>query len=294
MSAPPLGNAPAPTRAAPDPGSAPPPELVWRHRVSLPGSVAELWRFRDFLATVVSRELRARSKNTLLGFTWVLVMPVVLVGVFTTFFQRVADVDTGGVSYVWFAYVGLVPWLFFSTAVTTGTQSMIVNGPLLAKVYCPREVFPLSTVALAAIDSFAAMAVAAPFFLFAGWRPAWSIVWLPVPVLVLLVLACGVVLLGAAVLAHLREFARLVPLVLYLGMFASPVMYDLGSPPVPEGLYNAVNPLVGIIDSFRQVVLYAEAPRMGSLLPSAIAAGAWLLVGYWFFKRLEPSFTDVQ
>jgi ABC-type polysaccharide/polyol phosphate export permease len=128
----------------------PSPELLFRRRVRLFAAMGELWRARELVRTLAERDLRARYKQAVLGLSWAVVTPLLLMVAFTLVFPRVAQVDTGGVPYPLFSYLGLVPWAFFSASVSQGGQSIINNAGLLNKVYCPREVFPIGSVAVAA------------------------------------------------------------------------------------------------------------------------------------------------
>ena len=136
---------------------APPAELRFRRRIRVGASLRELWLSRELIRSLAERDLRARYNQAFLGFAWAILTPVALMVVFTVFFQGVAKIDTGGVPYALFAYVGLVPWTFFSTSVSQGGQSLLTNTNVLTKVYCPREVFPLASVVVAAVDAVIAL-----------------------------------------------------------------------------------------------------------------------------------------
>ena len=143
----------------------PPPELRFRRRIRLVPAIREVWRSRELIRTLAERQLRARYKQAVLGFGWAILTPLVLMVVFTVFFQPVADVDTGGVPYPLFAYLGILPWTFFSSSVSEGGQSLVQNMPILNKVYCPREVFPMSSIAVAGVDSSIALLVLLGLFI---------------------------------------------------------------------------------------------------------------------------------
>ena len=149
----------------------PPPDLRFRRRVRLLGSLRELWRARELVFSLAERDLRARYKQAVLGFSWAVVTPLLLMVAFSLVFPRVAKVDTGGVPYPLFSYLGLVPWAFFSTSVSQGGTNIINNAGLLNKVYCPREVFPIASVAVAAVDGLIATLVLGVLFVVFSFVP---------------------------------------------------------------------------------------------------------------------------
>jgi ABC-2 type transport system permease protein/lipopolysaccharide transport system permease protein len=155
------------------------PEQRFRRTLDVGGAMRELWRSRELISTLGERDLRVRYKQAFLGAAWALLTPIALMIVFTVFLQRVADIETGGVPYPVFAYVGLIPWGFFSTSVSLGGQSLVANNPLLNKVYCPREVFPLASMFVAAADMVLSSLVLIPLFAITDFWPRITSVWIP-------------------------------------------------------------------------------------------------------------------
>jgi ABC-type polysaccharide/polyol phosphate export permease len=281
-----------------DPGeatlSAPPPELRFRRRVRLRHSVREVWRSRELIRTLAERQLRARYKQAVLGFGWAILTPVVLMVVFTIFFQPVADVDTGGVPYPLFAYLGILPWTFFSSSVSEGGQSLVQNMPILNKVYCPREVFPMSSIAVAGVDTSIALLVLVGLFLLESFAPTPTAVWVPVILVVQLTFTLGMTLIVSALLVYLRDLRHMLPIALQLGLFATPVAYGMEAIPQQYRLaYSALNPLAPVIDGYRRTVLMDQPPHWEWLLAGAVTSTVLLVVGYVSFKRLETGFADV-
>ncbi len=272
----------------------PRPELRYKRRIRLTGAARELYQFRELVRTIAERELRARYKQTLLGFAWALITPVALMLVFTVVVRRIGPVETHGVPYPLFAYLGLLPWTFFSTSLSLGSQSLVMNWGILNKVYCPREVFPMASMLVAGVDVAIATTGLGVLFLLTGVLPRVTTVWVPLLSAVQIAFTLGVTLLVSAILIYLRDVRHLLPIVLQLGLFATPVAY--GVELVPEslrGLYAALNPLAPVIDGYRRTVLQGLPPDWGLVAPGAFAAAAWLLVGYTIFKHLEMGFADV-
>jgi ABC-type polysaccharide/polyol phosphate export permease len=273
--------------------SQPPPELLFRPKLRVLAAVREVWRRRELVRTLAERDFRVRYKQAVLGVAWAVLTPLALMVVFTVFFQRVAKVDTGGAPYALFAYLGLLPWTFFSTSVAQGGQSLVLNNQLLNKVYCPREVFPMASTVVAAIDTTIAVAVLGLLFVVTGFVPKATSVWVPVLLGVQVAFTFGATLVISAVLVFFRDLRHALPVILQLGLFATPVAY--GMDVVPENLqvlYSAVNPLAPVIDGYRRTILLGLPPDWQLLVPGAVVSAVLLVAGYAMFKRMEPGFAD--
>jgi ABC-type polysaccharide/polyol phosphate export permease len=271
----------------------PPPDILFRPKLRFFGAVREVWGARELVRTLAERDFRVRYKQAVLGFAWAVLTPLAMMAVFTIFFQRVAKVDTGGAPYALFAYLGLLPWTFFSTAVAQGGQSLVINAQLVNKVYCPREVFPLANLVVAGIDSSIAASMLAVLFVVTGYAPKPTSLWMPVLLLVQVAFTLGLTLVTSAVLVFFRDLRHALPIVLQLGLFATPVAYGMDVVPSSlQVLYCAANPLAPVIDGYRRTILLGLPPNWELLLPGAITAIGTLVVGYAVFKRLEPGFAD--
>jgi ABC-type polysaccharide/polyol phosphate export permease len=276
------------------PNEGPPPGIRYRRHLGYRQALAELWQSRELTRTLLERDLRIRYKQTVLGFGWSIIGPVAFMIVFSVFFQRAGHFNTGGAPYPLFSYIALVPWTFFSEALTLGSLSLISNVSLMNKIYCPREVFPLANAAASAFDALVSTTVL--FVLFAIYRypPAITSLWVPLLIVVLVAFTLGVTFFAAAVLVYLRDVRYVVPLAVQLGLFVTPVAYSLSVIPVNlQPLYAAVNPLGPIIQDFRRTVLYGLSPQWSLFGIAAAASLAWLLFGYAVFKRLETGFADI-
>lgn len=272
----------------------PPRELRFRRPLRVGPAVREFWRARELVLALAERDLRVRYKQAVLGFAWAVVTPLALMVAFTLFFNRVAQVDTGGVPYPLFSYLGLIPWMFFSTSVSVGGQSLVTNMGLLNKVYCPREAFPAASVLVAGFDSAVSAGVLGILFAVTGYAPRLTSFWVPLLLAVQVAFTVGVTLLVSAVVVYLRDLRHALPIVLQLGLFATPVAY--GTEVVPASVraaYAAVNPLAPVIEGYRRAVLLGLSPDWGLLWPGALSAAAVLVVGYVLFKRLEVGLADV-
>jgi ABC-type polysaccharide/polyol phosphate export permease len=284
-----------PASVAADHAAVPPPELRFRRRIRLLASIVEVWRRRELIRSLVERELRVRYKQAILGFAWAVITPVLLMLVFTLVFPRVAKVTTSGAPYPLFAYLGLLPWAFFSTSVSSGGHSILTNMTLLNKVYCPREVFPIASVGVAATDSAVATVVLGLLFVVTGFVPHPDAVWFPALLGVQVAFTLGLTMVMSAVIVYLRDLRHALPIILQLGLFATPVALSIEDlvPARWQTLYVAINPLAAVIDGYRRTILHGLPPRGDLLLVAAVSTLVMLIGGYALFKRLETGFADV-
>ncbi len=272
----------------------PPADLRYRRPLRLLGSVVVLWRTRELLATLTEREVRARYKSATLGVIWAVLNPLLLLVVFTVFFDRVVEVDTGGVPYPVFAYLGLIPWTFFSQSVAFGGPLLVVERDLIARVAFPRETLSLSALGVAGFHAAMSLPALGIVFLITGTGPCLTSYWVPVLFLIQLAWTAGVVLAVSSTLVYWQDLRQTLPSLLQIALFATPVAYGLDAvPPDLLEAYTVLNPLVGIIDGYRRAVLEGEAPQADLLALSALGAGLALVGGYALFKRLEGGFADV-
>jgi ABC-type polysaccharide/polyol phosphate export permease len=271
----------------------PPAELRFRRRLHPLLALVNLWRSREVVRSLAEREFRVRYKQAFLGVAWAVVTPLALMVIFNLLFSRVARVDTGDVPYAVFAYLGLVSWTFFSVAVLQGGLSLLVNAPLIQKVSFPREVFPVASTVVAGIDTLIALVALVVLLVATGTVPQWTSLWVPVLILIQLALVLGVTFFLSVLIVFFRDMRHGLPIILQLGLFATPVAYGIEA--VPDRyrlLYAALNPLGPIIDGYRRTVLYGQAPSWGQTGVAALSAGFVFFGGYLLFKRLEGPLAD--
>lgn len=280
-----------PGRAVPE---SPPDDIVYRHRVSFGRGARDVWASREILRSLVERQFRTRYKQAVLGVCWPIVTPLVLMVAFTFLFRRVGRVDTEGAPYQLFSYLGLLPWTFASGALTSATNSLTTQLALINKVFCPRELFPLSSVFLATIDTAFASLALVVLFAVHGVAPGMAALWLPVLVMVVMATVVGWALLIAVWTVYLRDIRHALPLLLQFGLFATPVAY--GFEVIPRAVrpfYAVVNPLGPAIDGLRDTLLHNRAPDLPMLGWGSLGAAVVLVVAYYVFKRLEVGVVDV-
>jgi ABC-type polysaccharide/polyol phosphate export permease len=273
------------------------PAMRARRPVTPLAWLRELWARRHLVVALTERELRARYKQAVLGFAWAFLAPLALLVVFAIFFTRVADVDTGGAPYALFAYLGLLVWTFFSTSVSGSSQSLLTNAALLNRVYCPREVFPLGSVGVAATDTLTALLGLVVLFPLTRTTPTFSLgtgAELGILIAVAVAFTVGVSLLASVLVVYLRDLRHLLPLLLQMGLLATPVAYGLDAiPPQWRVWYSFLNPLAPVIDGVRRVLLDGQSPRWDLVAAGATTATVVLVGGYLLFKRLETGLADI-
>jgi lipopolysaccharide transport system permease protein len=287
-----LSRAPA---AAPAEPSAPfgRPCLVLRPRSGWAAlDLCELWRYRDLLLVLGLRDVKLRYRQTVLGVAWVVLQPLLAAGIFAFVFGAVARLPSAGLPYFLFAYAGLLGWTAFQATITKASTCLVQSSNLISKVYFPRLILPLSTLLSTALDSLVGLAmllVLLPIWVY----PGPEILLLPVWFGLLLLMAVGLGVLAGALMVPYRDVQYILPVLIQLGMYASPVAYAVTA--VPERLRAVVllNPLSGILEGLRWSLLGTSQPAWGAVAYGAGFALAVFLGGAYAFKRMERSFADV-
>jgi lipopolysaccharide transport system permease protein len=260
---------------------------------ALARALRRLVHYHDLLYTLSVHRLKVRYKQSVLGPFWALLQPTLLMLIYTVIFSRIARVPTGGTPYALFAYSALLPWTFFSTALSTATNSLVSHFGLVTKVYFPREILPLTYVIAALIDFLVASSVLGA--LMAYYHIPLSVhAFFAIPTIAVLTLfTIAVSLLLCAIQVRYRDIGVALPLLLQLWMFATPVVYPLAIvPPRWQELYS-LNPMVGVVESFRRVILQALPPDFHALTISALVAVTLLLVAFIYFKHVEATVADI-
>ena len=261
--------------------------------VALGRAALRLRHYRDLLYTLSAHRLSVRYKQSVLGPLWAVLQPLALMLIYTAIFSRIARLPSEGVPYALFAYTALLPWTCFSTAVSSATNSLVSHFTLVTKVYFPREILPLTYIAAALVDLLAASTVLVGLMVYYGVSFTAQAL-LVVPVLcVLVTFTLGVSLILCAVQVRHRDVGIAMPLVLQLWMFASPVVYPLSAVPDRWQSVYALNPMVGVIENFRRVVVQGVPPDLHSFAMSAVISIALLPLAFIYFKHVEATVADV-
>jgi lipopolysaccharide transport system permease protein len=258
-----------------------------------PVGLAEIWRFRELLFFLVWRDVKVRYKQTVLGGGWALIQPVMTMVVFTIFFGRFGGMAAHvSVPYPVFAYAGLLAWTYFATTIGQAGNSLVSSSNLISKVYFPRLIIPLSAAGVGLVDLAVAAGLMFGLLAVYGVALTWQVLLLPVFLALLVAAAVGVGTLLAALVIAYRDFRYVLGFLVQLWMFASPLAYPVDVVPERWRLLYALNPMVGVIDGFCAALL-GTALRWDVIGVSAASAGLLLVVGLYYFKRVERRFADI-
>lgn len=255
----------------------------------------DIWRYRELLYFLAWRDIKVRYKQTALGIVWALLQPLVPLVVFTFIFGKVANMPSGGAPYPLLVMVGLLPWQLFSAAFSTASSSVISNANLVSKVYFPRLIVPLSALAVSLVDFVVVLGLWAVLATYFGYLPTFRALATPGFLLMALTLALGSGLWTSALMVKYRDVRYIVPFVLQLGFFLSPIGFDTANTPTWR-VWFSLNPISGIIDGFRWCLLGNGVDYTFNWLSFAISLGMILVftaTGLWYFRRTERSFADL-
>ena len=252
-----------------------------------------LWQYRDLFYTLSLHRIKVRYKQSALGLAWAILQPLSLMLIYTVIFSVIAKVPSENVPYAVFAFAALLPWTFFSSTLTNATQGLVSHSQLVTKVYFAREILPLTYVSAALFDFAVASTFLLALFVYYGVRLTLYAFW-AIPILVLLtMLATAFSLVFSVIQVRFRDVGVAMPLLLQIWMFASPVVYPLSAVPVRFRGWYALNPLVGVIENFRRVVLQGVPPDYYSLSIAAVIAVVVLPAAYLYFKKVEATMADI-
>jgi lipopolysaccharide transport system permease protein len=255
-------------------------------------NLQELWHYRELLYFLTLRDIKVRYKQTLMGLAWVIIQPLMTMLIFTLVFNRFVRLDAGPLPYPLFALSGLLLWLFFSSAVSNSTNSLISNANLITKVYFPRMFIPAAAVGAGLVDLFVAFVLLIILVLYYGLSLTPSLLLLPLFVFLMTLLALGVSLFSAAVTVKYRDLRHALPFIIQLWMFASPVIYPAAIVPERWRWLLTVNPIAGIIEGFRAALTGQPFNWFQLSLATGITV-TLLLFSIYVFRRFEDTFADV-
>jgi lipopolysaccharide transport system permease protein len=260
---------------------------------------ADLWQFRELLYLLAWRDISVRYKQTIIGIAWALLQPILTVLIMTAVFGRIANLPSeGNAPYFLMVFSGILPWMFFASSLSSSSQSLVSNSQLISKVYFPRLIIPASSVIVSFVDfliSFVLLAVILPL---SGYMPDWRVLTLPFFMLLAFCAAIGPGLLITALNVKYRDFKHVVPFLVQFGLYLSPVGYSsavirerFGD--VAFAIYS-MNPMVAVIDGFRWAILRGNVNiHLPGFLLSTVVTSLFLIVGVWYFRKMERSFADV-
>jgi lipopolysaccharide transport system permease protein len=253
----------------------------------------ELWEYRELLYFLIWRDIKVRYKQTALGAAWAIIQPFFTMVVFSLFFGHLAKMPSDGIPYPIFAFTALVPWSFFAGGLSRSSNSLVGSSNLITKVYFPRLAIPLASVLPGVVDFALAFLVLIAMMLYYGIVPSFSVLWLPLFLLLALISSLGVGLWLSALNVKYRDVGYVVPFIAQFWMFVTPVAYPSSLLHEPWRTIYALNPMVGVVEGFRWALLGTNTAPGPIIAVSSTAALVILVSGAFYFRRMEKTFADI-
>jgi lipopolysaccharide transport system permease protein len=254
--------------------------------------LADIWEYRELLYFLAWRDVKIRYKQTALGVLWVIIQPLLTMLVFAFVFGRIVGMPSEGIPYPLFAFAGLVPWTFFAGALTRSGNSLVGSAHLITKVYFPRLIIPISAVLAALIDFVISFILLAILMIWYGVDLTWQIALLPFVVLLTALLALGVGMWASALNVKYRDVGYILPFLVQLGMFATPIIYPASIIPGRWRWILELNPMTGIIEGYRASLFNQPIP-WAILSVSTAMTIVVLICAMYIFRRMEKQFADL-
>ncbi len=255
--------------------------------------IDEFTGYVDLFVTLSLHRIKVRYKQSALGITWAVLQPVSLMLVYIALFSIVTQMPSEGIPYAVFVYCALLPWTYFSTAVSAATTSLVSHNQMVTKVYFPREILPLSYVVVGIFDFIIATSVLACMMIYYHVAISFVILWAFPILLVETMFIVALSLLFSAIMVKFRDLGFAMPLVMQLWMFASPIVYPLSKVPARFRSLYVLNPMVGVVENFRHVVLQRMMVDVPSLRISFLISAVLLVISYAYFKHQEATMADI-
>ncbi len=254
----------------------------------------DLWRYRELFYFLAWRDLLVRYKQTVIGVAWALLRPFLIMVVFTLIFGKLAKLPSDNAPYPILVFAALLPWQFFANAFSEAGNSLVGNAHMISKIYFPRLVMPTSAVIVSFVDFLISAVILVGLMVWYDFAPDWHILTLPFFIFVAFAAAMGAGLWVAALNVKYRDFRYIVPFVVSLGLYISPVGFSSSIVPHNWRLLYSLNPMVGVIDGFRWAILGGDTPLYWPGLSLSLALVSLLLVtGVMYFRKTERTFADV-
>jgi lipopolysaccharide transport system permease protein len=255
----------------------------------------ELWQYRELFQVLAWRDISVRYKQTVIGAAWALIRPFLTMVVFTVVFGQLAKLPSDGTApYALMVFAAMLPWSFFATALSDASNSLIGNANLISKVYFPRLIVPIASVMVAFVDFLISFAILIALMIWYRFMPSWQILLLPVFTAIAFMASLGVGLWITALNVKYRDFRYVIPFIVQLGLYVSPVGFSSSIIPEQWRLVYSINPMVGVIDGFRWCLLGGESRLyLLSLGLSFCVSAFFLWLGIRQFRKMEKSFADL-
>lgn len=253
----------------------------------------ELWEYRELLFFFAWRDIKVRYRQTVMGVLWAIIQPFLTMVIFSLFFGRLANIPSDGLPYPVFSFAALVPWTFFANALTQASNSLVLSGNMLKKIYFPRLALPIATVFAGVVDFALAFIVLLCIMLYYGLVPTVNIIWLPFFALLALITSIGVSLWLAAMNVQFRDVRYTIPFITQAWLFVTPIAYPSSLLPDSLRIVYGLNPMAGVVEGFRWALLGTDTAPGPMLIVSSVVALLLLVSGAFYFRRMENTFADV-
>ncbi len=253
----------------------------------------ELWRYRELIFFLTWRDIKVRYKQAVLGVAWAVLQPILTVLIFTVIFGVLLGTPSEGLPYPLFAFSAMLPWQLFASALQRSSVSLVGNANLITKIYFPRLAIPLSTVFSALVDFGISLVVLLLVMIYYQHLPGLNSLWLVPIILLTLLTALAVGLWLSALNVQYRDVQHMVPFIIQVWMYASPIVYPIET--IPAGIWRSLyglNPMVGVIQGFRWALLGGNPPDV-TMLISVVVVILLLVSGLYYFRRMEKTFADI-
>ena len=252
----------------------------------------ELWAYRELLWVLTTRDIKVRYKQTVLGAAWAIIRPFLTMVIFSVVFGQLAKMPSDGFPYPVFVYAALLPWTFFSGAISTSGQSLVGSANLVSKVYFPRLIIPLSSVSAGLVDLMISTGILLLLMLWYGVGWSWQLLAAPLLLVALIFTALGIGTLLSALTVAYRDFTHLTPFLVQLWMYITPVIFPVSLVPERWQWLLYLNPMTGLVEGFRSAFLGKPFDLAGIGI-SLVIAVAILVVGVAYFEKVERRFADI-
>jgi lipopolysaccharide transport system permease protein len=273
---------------------APVPSIIIQPRQGLFHlDLGSVWLYRELLYFLAWREIKVRYKQTIIGTAWAILQPLMTMAILTIVFGKFAKIPSDGLPYPLFAYVALLPWEYFSQALSRSGIGVVNDANLIRKIYFPRLIIPLAAVVTPLVDFFLSLLILLGMMLWFGVMPTWRVIALPLFLLMALLTALSLGLWLSALNVRYRDIRHIIPFLTQLWMFASPIAYPVSLVPEQWRLLYSLNPLVGVVEGFRWALLGNDSPNFSIMAVSAAVVLVVLVGGGVYFKKMEQTFADV-
>jgi len=255
-------------------------------------NLKELMEYRDLFYFLVWRDIKVLYAQTIMGFSWAILNPVIQIIIYTVVFGKVAKVPTEGIPYALFSSVAIIPWTYMSQVMTTSSQSLVTGQNLLGKVYFPRLIFPMTPVLSKLINFGISLIILLGILIYYKVYPTWNILAIPLFVIYMMVLPAGVGLWLSGMAVRFRDIRHAMPFVIRMLMYSAPIVYSVASISDTNRLLYSLNPIVGVIEGYRACFLGTPIPWQ-FVVPGMLSTFLIFITGILYFRKMEHVFVDV-